>query len=61
MTVIASDDQEALLAERRTLLDKLFAGTITKAEQARRAWISWQLDNIDERVRQEALRKMGYQ
>ena len=43
-------DQEIadLLAERQKLLDKHFAGTLTKSERTRLEYVRWSLDRIDD-------------
>ena len=48
--ILLSDNKKDLLAERRSLLDKLFAGTITRYEKARLAWVRWQLDGSKPRL-----------
>jgi hypothetical protein len=45
----ASDEEVAsLLAERQQLLDKYFAGTITKGESTRLEYVRWSLDRIED-------------
>lgn len=45
----ASDDElNALLAERQALLDKKFAGTITRPELNRLTYVGWSLDRIED-------------
>ena len=45
----ASEEEVAsLLAERQGLLDKYFAGTITKGESTRLEYVRWSLDRIED-------------
>jgi hypothetical protein len=45
--LVSGDSLQSLLDERQSLLDKKFDGTMTFTEQARLAWIRWQLDRLE--------------
>lgn len=56
---IRYSELESLLDERQQLLDKKFAGTITKREANRLALVRWSLDRIDDARHGPALESMG--
>lgn len=45
---ISEEEVDALLDERSKLLDKKFAGTMTRAESIRLTYVRWSLDRIDD-------------
>ncbi|WP_342726763.1 hypothetical protein AAFG07_07915 [Bradyrhizobium sp. B097] len=45
---ISESDHDALLIERQVLLNKHFAGEITKKEHNRLEYVRWQLDRIED-------------
>jgi hypothetical protein len=45
---VSQDEQNALLAERATLLKKKFETSLTKAEGRRLQYIRWSLDRIED-------------
>jgi hypothetical protein len=48
--LVSETEHNALLLERQLLLDKHFAGTITKRERNRLEYVRWQLDRIEDAV-----------
>jgi hypothetical protein len=45
---VSEEEHNLLLRERQTLLDKQFAGTITRKEQNRLEYVRWSLDRIED-------------
>ena len=45
---VSEEEQSALLDERQQLLDKQFAGAITKKETYRLEYVRWSLDRIED-------------
>lgn len=45
---ISRDEHDAYLTERSRLLDKFFAGTITRKEELRLEYVRWTLDRIED-------------
>jgi hypothetical protein len=45
---ISESEEDALLAERQTLLDKVFNESITRPETCRLEYVGWQLDRIED-------------
>lgn len=45
---VSDEEHEALLRERQSLLDKKFAGTISRREELRLEYVRWSLDRIDD-------------
>lgn len=43
----SDDERRQLLARRAALLDKMFAGTMTRSEQVELTRIRWALDRIE--------------
>jgi hypothetical protein len=43
-----SDERDRLLKERQQLLDKKFAGVMTKLEENRLSYVRWTLDRIED-------------
>jgi hypothetical protein len=50
-----TQEHESLLRERQNLLDKQFAGTISKKESNRLEYVRWSLDRIEDAQYGEAL------
>ncbi|MBY2916164.1 hypothetical protein [Rhizobium leguminosarum] len=47
---VSEEEKATLLAEREKLLDKKFAGTISRAEANRLEYVRWSLDRIEDAV-----------
>lgn len=45
---ISDDEHRRLLAERQSLLDKKFAGTMERRDETRLAYVRWSLDRIED-------------
>lgn len=45
---ISDREHDELLSERQVLLDKLFAGTLTRRESRRLEYVRWSLDRIED-------------
>lgn len=45
---ISKEEEASLNKERQNLLDKKFAGTITRSEENRLQYVRWSLDRIDD-------------
>jgi hypothetical protein len=45
---VSDDELQALLNERQALLDKKFAGTMTRADEIRMTYLGWSLDRIED-------------
>lgn len=52
---ISPKEQEALLGERQKLLDRQFAGTMTRQESNRLEYVRWTLDRIADATNGESL------
>jgi hypothetical protein len=51
----SAKEHDTLLAERQSLLDKKFEGTITRKETIRLEYVRWSLDRIEDAKHGEAL------
>jgi hypothetical protein len=47
-SAVSDEEHKDLLAERQQLLDKHFAGTITRKETVRLEYVRWSLDRIED-------------
>jgi len=47
-SAVTEEETKSLLDERKSLLDKKFAGTMTKKEASRLAYVRWSLDRIED-------------
>ena len=47
-SAVSDEETKSLLDERQRLLDKHFAGTITKKEKNRLEYVRWNLDRIED-------------
>jgi hypothetical protein len=47
-SAVSEEETKSLLDERKSLLDKKFAGTMTKKEANRLAYVRWSLDRIED-------------
>lgn len=57
-SAISKDEHEALLAERHSLLDKVFDGTATRSDNNRLAYVRWSLDRIEDAKHGEHLDRL---
>lgn len=55
---ISTEEHDALLAERQSLLDKIFAGTATRQETNRLEYVRWSLDRIEDAEHGEHLDRL---
>lgn len=47
-SAVSEEETKSLLDERKTLLDKKFAGTMTRKEANRLTYVRWSLDRIED-------------
>ncbi len=47
-SAVSEEEHQKLLAERASLLDKKFAGSITRHEENRLSYVRWSLDRIED-------------
>lgn len=60
-SAVSVEEREALLVERKSLVDKEIAGTLTRPERIRLEYVRWSLDRIEDAVHGPAMDRLEEQ